>query len=54
MNAEVKTPYMEGYEAASIPPDEGQPTCPYADGDPRRDKWWEGYGDWAEDVLAEE
>jgi hypothetical protein len=49
-----KSPYQEGYAAAAIPPDEGQPECPYPDGDPRHDKWWEGYGDWAEDVLAEE
>lgn len=47
-----RSPYQEGRDAAAIPPSEGQPKCPYAESDPRRDEWWEGFGDETEDAIA--
>jgi ribosome modulation factor len=46
----AKSAYQQGYEASAIPPPE-QPNCPYQEGDPKHDEWWDGFGDSTEDRI---
>lgn len=51
MTEPKKTPYSEGYEAAAIPPPD-QPDCPYPSDSDEARKWWEGFGDATDDMIA--